>query len=86
LEGSQNHGPAAIVARTIAAIPKYRGIVLTFKTILREEGWRAFYAGMGTNMMRAVPAATTTMLTYEYAMRQFNHAKVEGQRKTGSGW
>ncbi|SPN97535.1 related to folate transporter/carrier (mitochondrial) [Cephalotrichum gorgonifer] len=50
---------------------KYRGVVQTFRTILREEGWRAFYAGMGTNMMRAVPAATVTMCTYEYCMSKF---------------
>lgn len=56
--------------------PKYRGIVMTFRTILHEEGWRAFYAGLGTNMMRAVPAATVTMLTYEYVMRQLNELKA----------
>ncbi|KAL2021786.1 hypothetical protein VTK56DRAFT_6560 [Thermocarpiscus australiensis] len=61
--------------------PKYRGIVSTFRTMLREEGWRSFYAGMGTNMMRAVPAATVTMLTYEYVMRQLNHARASGQYK-----
>lgn len=55
--------------------PKYRGVVMTFRTILHEEGWRAFYAGMGTNMMRAVPAATVTMLTYEYVMRELNKKK-----------
>jgi solute carrier family 25 (mitochondrial folate transporter), member 32 len=54
---------------------------MTFRTILREEGWRAFYAGMGTNMMRAVPAATVTMLTYEYAMRQFNQLRGRGLQK-----
>jgi solute carrier family 25 folate transporter 32 len=64
-----------------AAIPRYNGILLTFKTILREEGWRAFYAGMGTNMMRAVPAATTTLLTYEYVMKNLNYYKAEGNRK-----
>lgn len=58
--------------------PKYRGVVMTFRTILAEEGWRAFYAGLGTNMMRAVPAATVTMLTYEAVMRQLNEAKLEG--------
>ena len=58
--------------------PKYRGVVMTFRTILAEEGWRAFYAGLGTNMMRAVPAATVTMLTYEAVMRQLNEAKMEG--------
>lgn len=59
--------------------PKYQGVVHTFRTILREEGWRAFYAGLGTNMMRAVPAATVTMLTYEYIMRQLNGAKADAQ-------
>ncbi|PHH77343.1 hypothetical protein CDD80_714 [Ophiocordyceps camponoti-rufipedis] len=63
--------------------PKYRGIVMTFRTILREEGWRAFYAGLGTNMMRAVPAATVTMLTYECVMRQLNSAKMEGRAALG---
>ncbi len=61
--------------------PKYNGIVSTFRTMLREEGWRAFYAGMGTNMMRAVPAATVTMLTYEYVMRHLNHTRATGKEK-----
>ncbi len=54
---------------------------MTCRTILREEGWRAFYAGMGTNMMRAVPAATVTMLTYEYMMRILNKARYDGRQK-----
>jgi solute carrier family 25 folate transporter 32 len=63
--------------------PRYKGVVMTFRTILREEGWRAFYAGMGTNMMRAVPAATVTMLTYEYVMRQLRQARYDGRRALG---
>jgi solute carrier family 25 folate transporter 32 len=63
--------------------PRYKGVVSTFRTILREEGWRAFYAGMGTNMMRAVPAATVTMLTYEYVMRQLKQARYNGRRALG---
>ena len=59
---------------------KYRGVINTFKTILHEEGWRAFYAGLGTNMMRAVPAATVTMLTYEYVMKQLSETKAEAKR------
>lgn len=58
---------------------KYRGVVHTFRTILREEGWRAFYAGMGTNMMRAVPAATVTMCTYEYCMGAFRNTKSDAR-------
>ncbi|KAK1778913.1 mitochondrial carrier domain-containing protein [Copromyces sp. CBS 386.78] len=64
-----------------ASAPKYRGVVATFKTILKEEGWRAFYAGMGTNLMRAVPAATVTMLTYEYVMDQLKRARKHGNEK-----
>ncbi|KAM3458318.1 hypothetical protein MY3296_000524 [Beauveria thailandica] len=63
--------------------PKYKGIINTFRTILREEGWRAFYAGLGTNMMRAVPAATVTMLTYEFVMRELRHARAQGRAGLG---
>ena len=45
---------------------RYRGTVQTCKTILLEEGWRGFYAGLGTNLIRAVPSAMTTILTFEY--------------------
>ena len=76
----QGLGIASPHGRTVTiGNPKYKGIVTTFKTILREEGWRAFYAGLGTNMTRAVPAATVTMLTYEYVMRQLNQARAEGR-------
>ena len=62
-----------------ARAPRYKGVIMTFRTILQEEGGRAFYAGLGTNMMRAVPAATVTMLTYEYVMRQLNKARSQGR-------
>lgn len=82
-----SHGPLSTITQPLkAATPRYKGIVTTFQTILREEGWRAFYAGMGTNMMRAVPAATTTMLTYEFAMKEFNFYKSEGNRKSSGGY
>ena len=45
--------------------PRYAGIIRTARTVYTEEGWRAFYAGMGTNMIRAVPASAMTLLTYE---------------------
>lgn len=60
--------------------PKYKGVAMTFRTILREEGWRAFYAGMGVNMMRAVPAATVTMMTYEFVMKTLHHERLEARR------
>ncbi|KAI9867286.1 MAG: hypothetical protein M1813_009564 [Trichoglossum hirsutum] len=61
--------------------PRYRGVVNTFKTILREEGWRAFYAGMGTNMIRAVPSSATTLLVYEAIVEFLMKEKEEGERK-----
>ena len=76
-----NGGGQAQQSAPLQVVLKYRGIVMTFRTILHEEGWRAFYAGMGTNMMRAVPAATVTMLTYEYVMRTMNKARHDGKKK-----
>ncbi|KAL4906438.1 hypothetical protein BDW74DRAFT_132434 [Aspergillus multicolor] len=61
--------------------PRYSGIVRTCQTILQEEGWRAFYSGIGTNLFRAVPAAMTTMLTYEYLRKLIGHMKHEGELK-----
>ncbi|KAI0386598.1 mitochondrial carrier [Hypomontagnella monticulosa] len=77
--GSPNHIPNS--ERNISPQPKYRGVVMTFRTILREEGWRAFYAGMGVNMMRAVPAATVTMMTYEFIMKTLHRQQVEARQK-----
>ncbi|KAL4978097.1 mitochondrial carrier domain-containing protein [Aspergillus desertorum] len=61
--------------------PRYSGIIRTCQTILHEEGWRAFYSGIGTNLFRAVPAAMTTMLTYEYLRKLIGHLKHEGEMK-----
>ncbi|KHJ35466.1 putative mitochondrial nicotinamide adenine dinucleotide transporter 1 [Erysiphe necator] len=74
-------------SKRISLYPEYQqssGTVSMFRAILREEGWRAFYAGMGTSMMRAVPAATTTLITFEYVISQFRAAKVDGIRKLQS--
>jgi len=57
--------PGRTVGEGAAATPRYVGIVRTARTVYGEEGWRAFYAGMGTNMIRAVPASAMTLLTYE---------------------
>ncbi|KAH6875540.1 calcium-binding mitochondrial carrier protein Aralar2 [Alternaria rosae] len=61
-------------------LPRYRGILRTCTVILQEEGWRAFYNGMGTNMVRAVPAAVTTMLTFESLKAVHQKLKNEGKR------
>ena len=65
--------------RTGTGQPKYHGVIRTCKVILQEEGWRAFYNGMGTNMIRAVPAAMTTMVTYETLKTAFLRLQEEGR-------
>lgn len=61
--------------------PRYTGVVRTCQSIFREEGWRAFYSGIGTNLFRAVPAAMTTMLTYEYLRKLIGSIQHEGELK-----
>jgi solute carrier family 25 folate transporter 32 len=61
-------------------LPRYKGMMQTIATIVREEGWRAFYSGLGTNMVRAVPAAMTTMLTYETMKTWAHKLQAEGRR------
>lgn len=58
--------------------PRYRGVLSTCRIILQEEGWRAFYNGMGTNMIRAIPAAMTTMLTFESIKGAIGSLQEEG--------
>lgn len=59
--------------------PRYKGVIRSCKVILREEGWRAFYNGMGTNMIRAIPAAMTTMLTFESIKSAIGRLQEEGR-------
>lgn len=61
--------------------PRYTGMLRTCQTILKEEGWAAFYSGIGTNLFRAVPAAMTTMLTYEYLRKLIHNFQHHGELK-----
>lgn len=45
--------------------PKYRNIPQAIALIWREEGFKGFYRGMFTTVMRVVPASAVTMITYE---------------------
>ena len=60
---------------------RYRGTVQTCKAILAEEGWRGFYAGLGTNLIRAVPSAMTTILTFEYLKAAFMTKRKSAQER-----
>lgn len=64
---------------------RYRGTIQTCKTILAEEGWRGFYAGLGTNLIRAVPSAMTTILTFEYLKAAILTNQEQGAGKISRG-
>ena len=74
--GYRTRPPGTASSDGMINMPRYRGVLKTCKIILQEEGWRAFYNGMGTNMVRAVPAAVTTMMTYETLRTWHQKAKL----------
>ena len=68
-----------------ANLPRYKGVISTCRTILKEEGWRAFYHGMGTNLFRAVPSAMTTLMTFEMLKKMMTTLQEEGRREVNAG-
>lgn len=49
--------------------PKYTSIPQAMRLILKEEGPRGFYRGLGTTVMRVVPASAVTLITYEQILK-----------------
>jgi solute carrier family 25 folate transporter 32 len=46
-------------------VARYSGVFNCIATVWREEGIRAFYRGIGTNLMRVAPACAITFASYE---------------------
>ncbi|XP_022795902.1 solute carrier family 25 member 36-A-like [Stylophora pistillata] len=44
---------------------KYNSFLQTLKTVIREEGWRGLYGGLGTHLIRQVPNTAIMFFTYE---------------------
>jgi len=44
-----------------------RGIRGVASKVWREDGWKGFYRGLGTNIVRVLPATWVTFLVYENA-------------------
>ncbi|CAF9913396.1 hypothetical protein IMSHALPRED_001007 [Imshaugia aleurites] len=81
---SVNHGrPPGFVSPMVNEM-RHRGTLQTCKTILMEEGWRGFYAGLGTNLIRAVPSAMTTILTFEYLKKTMFQLQRDDQSNEGA--
>ena len=71
------------VSRSTGAALRYKGTWQTCKAIYVEEGWRGFYAGLGTNLIRAVPSAMTTILTFEFLKKTFLDMQKEDDFEEG---
>ncbi|KAL6720702.1 mitochondrial thiamine pyrophosphate transporter [Lecanora helva] len=62
-------------------IPVYgEGVLRTGRSIVRREGWRGLYRGLGVGLVKSAPASAVTMWTYERAMKvmkEMELAKVQ---------
>ena len=72
---------AAAISKTIATVVAYphevfrtrtrekenigKPFITLFRNILRNDGWKAFYSGLGTHLVRQVPHSAILFLTYE---------------------
>ena len=79
--GDHGRPPGSQAPNGKVNILQHRGTIETCKVILREEGWRGFYAGLGTNLIRAVPSAMTTLLAFEYIKKAFFDAQKSAGAK-----
>ena len=63
-----------------------RGIRGVAGKIWREEGWRGFYRGLGTNIVRVLPATWVTFLVYENVRYYLPlWGKDSGEAPSGAG-
>ncbi len=49
---------------------RYTGVVHAARTIVRDEGVGALYNGLGSNILRVLPAAALTFTVYEYSLQR----------------
>lgn len=52
-------------AATIGGTPRYTGVVQSVKLIIKEEGVRGLYGGLGVHLLRTVPNAAILLMVVE---------------------
>lgn len=45
---------------------KYASMIQATRTVLVEEGWKGFYKGLGTTLLRTVPSTAISLYLYEW--------------------
>lgn len=53
--------------------PKQLGLIKIATNIYKVEGFKAFYSGLGTNMVRTVPSSAVTLVSFDYMKSYFTH-------------
>ena len=61
---------------------QYRNVRDAIQTIAREEGLRGFYRGIVPTLLRTVPAAVLTLLSYEKMREYLGDRFGEDQQST----
>ena len=64
---------------------KYRTFVGTLRTVVREEGWRGLYRGLGTHYIRQVPNSCIMIGTYEWVVYLLHSWNLVSSRCTSNG-
>ena len=65
----QVQGPTRLLYAGGKRMPAYeRGVFGTMGMIIRREGWRGLYRGLGVSLIKAAPASAVTMWSYERAL------------------
>ena len=54
---------------------KYNGFLQTLNLIIKEEGYRGMYKGIGTHLLRQIPNTAIVMATYELLINYFMNDK-----------
>ena len=63
----------------------FSGALTLAADIYREGGAKAFYRGVGTNLLRTTPAAAITFTSFELISRELNAvAKIMGDDDSSS--
>ena len=62
---------------------KYKSLRQAIPLIWREEGWRAFYRGLGIHIFRQVPNAAITMSVYELVVSLIKPTNPECSEQRG---
>ena len=73
--------------QAVNGVFRYKGLVGTVRTVLKEEGVRGLYSGIGVHLARSVPTSAIMFVTFELiakALAAYSVESAEGVAAAGS--